>query len=81
MVGIEQNMTGRHNGKEKVTWDDLFLLHNMDGGVSVDVPWHVAKFFSDKAKGSKRKSLIVGAHLIGKIASYYGLMTLEALMN
>ncbi|GJV17875.1 hypothetical protein Tco_1363198 [Tanacetum coccineum] len=71
----------RHNGKEKVTLDDLFLLHSMDGGVSVDVPWHVAKFLCDKAKGSKRKSPIVGAHLIGKIASYYGLMTLESLMN
>ncbi|GJZ05341.1 hypothetical protein Tco_0538616 [Tanacetum coccineum] len=72
---------GRHSGKEKVTLDDLFLLHSMDGGVSVDVPWHVAKFLCDKAKGSKRKSPIVGAHLIGRIASYYGLMTLGALMN
>ncbi|GKD19399.1 hypothetical protein Tco_1208557, partial [Tanacetum coccineum] len=71
----------RHSGKEKVTLDDLFLLHSMDGGVSVDVPWHVAKFLCDKAKGSKRKSPIVGAHLIGRIASYYGLMTLGALMN
>ncbi|GJV42405.1 hypothetical protein Tco_1420845 [Tanacetum coccineum] len=72
---------GRHIGKEKVTLDDLFLLHSMDGGVSVDVPWHVAKFLCDKAKGSKRKSLIVGAHLIRKIVSYYGLMTLGSLMN
>ncbi|GJW33780.1 retrovirus-related pol polyprotein from transposon TNT 1-94 [Tanacetum coccineum] len=30
----------RHSRKEKVTLDDLFLLHNMDGGVSVDVPWY-----------------------------------------
>ncbi|GJZ30390.1 hypothetical protein Tco_0575437 [Tanacetum coccineum] len=59
----------------------MSLLHSMDGGVSVDVPWHVAKFLCDKAKGSKRKSPIVGAHLIGKIASYYGLMTLGSLMN
>ncbi|GKA11027.1 hypothetical protein Tco_0690460 [Tanacetum coccineum] len=72
---------GRHSGKEKVTLDDLFLLHRMDGGVSVDVPWHVAKFLCDKEKGSKKKSPIVGAHLIWKIASYYGLMTLGALMN
>ncbi|GJR76344.1 hypothetical protein Tco_0088709 [Tanacetum coccineum] len=70
-----------HSGKENVTLDDLFLLHSMNGGVSVDVPWHVAKFLCDKAKGSKRKSPIVGAHLIGKIASYYGLMTLISLMN
>ncbi|GKD74416.1 hypothetical protein Tco_1332698, partial [Tanacetum coccineum] len=41
----------KHSGKENVTLDDLFLLHSMDGGVGVDVPWHVAKFFSDKAKG------------------------------
>ncbi|GJZ68501.1 hypothetical protein Tco_0631741 [Tanacetum coccineum] len=26
------------SGKEKVTLDDLFLLHSMDGGVNVDVP-------------------------------------------
>ncbi|GKD72508.1 hypothetical protein Tco_1330790, partial [Tanacetum coccineum] len=63
----------RHNGKEKVTLDDLFLLHSMDGGARVDVPWHVAKFFTDKEKGYKKKSLIVGAHLIGKIARYNGL--------
>ncbi|GJV31950.1 hypothetical protein Tco_1392350 [Tanacetum coccineum] len=69
------SIAGRHSGKEKVTQDDLFLLHNMDGGVSVDVPWHVAKFLFDKEKGSKRKSPIVGAHLIGNIAHYYGLMT------
>ncbi|GJW41897.1 hypothetical protein Tco_0070696 [Tanacetum coccineum] len=40
-------------------------MRYMDGGVSVDVPWHVAKFFADKAKGYKKKILIVGAHLIG----------------
>ncbi|GJV72936.1 hypothetical protein Tco_1492931 [Tanacetum coccineum] len=71
----------RHSGKEKVTLDDIFLLHSMDRGVGIDVPWHVAKFLCDKAKGSKRKSPIVGAHLIGSIASYYGLMTLGSLMN
>ncbi|GJV12328.1 hypothetical protein Tco_1353869 [Tanacetum coccineum] len=27
----------RHSGKEKVTLDDLFLLHSMDVGVSVDI--------------------------------------------
>ncbi|GJT38099.1 hypothetical protein Tco_0937964 [Tanacetum coccineum] len=71
----------RHSGKEKVTLQDLFLLHSIDGGVGVDVPWHVAKFLCNKAKGFKRKSPIVGAYLIGKIASYYGLMTLGSLMN
>ncbi|GJT46498.1 hypothetical protein Tco_0955213 [Tanacetum coccineum] len=44
-------VAGSYSGKEKVTMDDLFLLHSMDGGVSVDVPWHVAKFLYDKAKG------------------------------
>ncbi|GJU88393.1 hypothetical protein Tco_1300816 [Tanacetum coccineum] len=68
-----------HSGKEKVTLDDLFLLHSIDGGVSVDVPWHVAKFFIDKAKGYKKKSPIVGAHLIGMIARSFGLMTPGAL--
>ncbi|GJY25702.1 hypothetical protein Tco_0400428 [Tanacetum coccineum] len=71
----------RHNGKEKVTLDDLFLLHSMDGGAKVDVPWHVAKFFTNKAKGYKKKSPIVGAHLIGKIARSYGLMTHRSLRS
>ncbi|GJV12808.1 hypothetical protein Tco_1354349 [Tanacetum coccineum] len=75
------SVAGRHSEKDKVTVDDLFLLHSMDGGVSVDIPWHVAKFLSDKAKGSKRKSLIVRAHLIGRIASYYELITLGAFVN
>ncbi|GJV30288.1 hypothetical protein Tco_1386736 [Tanacetum coccineum] len=71
----------KHNGKEKVTMDDLFLLHNMDGGARVDVPWHVAKFFTDKGKGYKKKSLIMGAHLIRRIARSYGLMTRGSLRS
>ncbi|GJU11237.1 hypothetical protein Tco_1133633 [Tanacetum coccineum] len=70
---------GRHSRKEKVTLDDLFLLHSMDGGVSVDVPWHVAKFFTDKAEGYKKKSSIVVAQLIGRIARSFGLMAPGAL--
>ncbi|GKA18630.1 hypothetical protein Tco_0698545 [Tanacetum coccineum] len=73
------SVVGKHSGKEKVTLDDLFLLHSMDGGVSVDVSWHVTKFFADKAKGYKKNSLIVGAHLIGKIAGSFELMTPGAL--
>ncbi|GKD77214.1 hypothetical protein Tco_1339835, partial [Tanacetum coccineum] len=69
----------RHSRKEKVTLDDLFLLHSMDGGVSVDVPWHVAKFFTDKAEGYKKKSSIVVAQLIGRIARSFGLMAPGAL--
>ncbi|GJV20737.1 hypothetical protein Tco_1369757 [Tanacetum coccineum] len=72
---------GRHSGKEKVTMDDLFLLHNMDGGARVDVPWHVAKFFTDKGKGYKKKSLIMGAHLIRRIARSYGLITQGSLRS
>nr|GEW05719.1 hypothetical protein [Tanacetum cinerariifolium] len=64
---------GRHSSKEKVTLDDLFLLHSTDGGARVDVSWHVAKFFTHRAKGYKTKSLIVGAHLIERIARYNGL--------
>ncbi|GJT35100.1 hypothetical protein Tco_0925519 [Tanacetum coccineum] len=73
------SVAGRHSGKEKVTLDDLFLLHSMNGWVSVDVPWHVAKFFADKAKGYKKKIQIVRAHLIGRIARLFGLMTPGAL--
>ncbi|GKD74697.1 hypothetical protein Tco_1332979, partial [Tanacetum coccineum] len=45
-------------------------------GEMVDVPWTMAKFLFDKEKGYKKKSLIVGAHLIGRIARSYGLMAL-----
>nr|GEV05748.1 hypothetical protein [Tanacetum cinerariifolium] len=79
--GIRRSMTIRHSGKEKITLDDLFLLHSMDGGARVDVPWHVAKFFIDKGKGYKKKSLIVGAHFIRKIARLYGLMIQRSLKS
>ncbi|GKB76458.1 hypothetical protein Tco_0943353 [Tanacetum coccineum] len=35
----------------------------------------VSKFFTNKAKGYKKKSPIVGAYLIGRIARSFGLMT------
>nr|GEW47386.1 hypothetical protein [Tanacetum cinerariifolium] len=63
----------QHNAKEKITLEDLFLLHSMDGGDMVDVPWNLANFLSDKARGYK-KSMIVEAHLIGSIARLDELM-------
>ncbi|GKG10421.1 hypothetical protein Tco_0341821 [Tanacetum coccineum] len=51
------------------------------GGARVDVSWHVAKVFTDQAKGYKKKSLFVGAHFIGRIAWSYGLMTLGSLRS
>ncbi|GJT21358.1 hypothetical protein Tco_0891295 [Tanacetum coccineum] len=42
---------------------------------------HNAKFFTDQAKGYKKKSLFVGAHFIGRIAWSYGLMTLGSLRS
>ncbi|GJZ14416.1 hypothetical protein Tco_0549646 [Tanacetum coccineum] len=69
------SVAGRHNAKENVTLKDLFFLHSMDGEEMVDVLWNVAKFLSDKAKGYKKKSMIVGAHFIGRIARSYRLMS------
>nr|GEY14269.1 hypothetical protein [Tanacetum cinerariifolium] len=80
-LGGVRRIAGRHSGNEKVTLDDLFLLHSLDREGRVDVPWHVAKFFTDKAKGYKKKSPIVGAHLIRKIARSYGLMTQRSLRS
>ncbi|GJR20865.1 hypothetical protein Tco_0969392 [Tanacetum coccineum] len=54
-------------------------FYDMDEGVSIDVLWHIAKFFTDKAKGYKTKNPIVGPHLIGRIARSFGLMTPGAL--
>nr|GFB51704.1 hypothetical protein [Tanacetum cinerariifolium] len=69
------SVIGRHNAKEKVTLKDLFFLHSMDGGDIIDVPWNVSKVLSVKAKGTKKKSFIVGTHLIRRIARYCVLMT------
>nr|GEV48368.1 hypothetical protein [Tanacetum cinerariifolium] len=49
--------------------------------VKVDVPWHVAKVFTNNVKGYKKKSLIVGAHLIGRIARSFDLMTQGSLRS
>ncbi|GJX10330.1 hypothetical protein Tco_0200189 [Tanacetum coccineum] len=83
--GVRRSMTMRkfilalglyteEDAREKVTLEDLFLLHNIDEGDRVDVPWTISKFLTDKAKGAKKKSMIVGAYLIGRIAKSYGLM-------
>ncbi|GKE98641.1 hypothetical protein Tco_0021992 [Tanacetum coccineum] len=47
----------------------------MHGEEMVDVPWNVAKFLSDKAKGYKKKIMIIGAYFFGRIARSYGLMS------
>ncbi|GKA81218.1 hypothetical protein Tco_0787910 [Tanacetum coccineum] len=76
---ITLSVTGRYSSKEKVTLADLFYLHNMDGGELVDLPWHVARFLSDKAKGIQKKSKIKRAHLIRRIARHFRLMSTAAL--
>ena len=76
---ITLSIKARHSAREKVTVDDLFLLEGMDGGNFIDVPWFMAKFFFDGAKGAQSKSRIQGAHLIGRLARNLGLMTPEKL--
>ncbi|GJV58004.1 hypothetical protein Tco_1459009 [Tanacetum coccineum] len=56
---VQDPRTGRHSAKEKVTLDYLFLLHSMDGGEMVDVPWTMAKFLSDKQKGIRRRETLL----------------------
>ncbi|GJT24064.1 hypothetical protein Tco_0894001 [Tanacetum coccineum] len=69
-----------HGGRTLQDLDEFCKVSfSMDGGDLVDVPWHVAKFLCNKAKGAKKKSKIVGAHLIGKIARHLGLMSPTAL--
>nr|GEW30871.1 hypothetical protein [Tanacetum cinerariifolium] len=53
----------------------FMLVESINGGELVNVPWHVAKFLYDKAKGVQIKSKIVGAHLIRRIARHLGLMS------
>ncbi|GJY61155.1 hypothetical protein Tco_0461812 [Tanacetum coccineum] len=72
-------ITGQYTVKEKVMLADLFYFRSMDGGELVDVPWHVAKFLYDNAKVVQKKSKIIGAHLIGRIARHLGLMSHAAL--
>ncbi|GJV60379.1 hypothetical protein Tco_1466479 [Tanacetum coccineum] len=73
------SVSGRSSAKEKVILADFFYLQSMDGGKLLDVPWHVAKFMSDKAKVFQKKSKIVGAHLIGRLARHFGLISDMAL--
>ncbi|GJR36439.1 hypothetical protein Tco_1212123 [Tanacetum coccineum] len=63
----------------KVTLVDLFYLHSMDGRELVDIPWHVARFLSEEAKGVQKKNKIMGTYLIGRIARHFGLMSTSAL--
>ncbi|GJT60421.1 hypothetical protein Tco_1003954 [Tanacetum coccineum] len=51
----------------------------MDGGMLVDVPWQVARFLAEKAKGAQKKSRILGAHLICRITRYFNLLSGAAL--
>ncbi|GKC50018.1 hypothetical protein Tco_1072763, partial [Tanacetum coccineum] len=51
----------------------------MDGGEMVDIPWHVARFLSDEAKGVQKKNKIMRAHLIGRIARHFKLVSTSAL--
>ena len=48
---IAVSVRARSSGREKVTVDDLFLLESMDDGVHVDLPFYVAKFLFEGAKG------------------------------
>ena len=45
------SVRARHSAREKVTVEDLFLMHSMEGGDFVDIPWYLAKFMTGKAKG------------------------------
>nr|GEZ50207.1 hypothetical protein [Tanacetum cinerariifolium] len=72
-------VASRHSGKEKVTLDDFFLFHSMDGWVSVDVHGMLLSFSWIRQKGYKKKNTIVKAYLIGRIARSFGLMTPRAL--
>nr|GEY15897.1 hypothetical protein [Tanacetum cinerariifolium] len=66
-------MEGRRSGKDKVTLDDFFLLHIMDGGAKVDGPWHVAKFFTANQKGLETLLLSVAKLVDLGICRYNGL--------
>ncbi|GJS23965.1 hypothetical protein Tco_0452597 [Tanacetum coccineum] len=69
-----------HGGRSLQELDEFCRVSfSMDGGELVDVPWHVAKFLYDNAKVVQKKSKIIGAHLIGRIARHLGLMSHAAL--
>ncbi|GKD71524.1 hypothetical protein Tco_1325614, partial [Tanacetum coccineum] len=73
-VGIStQNHYDTRHPPSYTTIRNPFVVWFIDGEKMVDVPYTVAKFLSEKAKGYKKKSLIVGSHLIGRIARYNGL--------
>nr|GEV26910.1 hypothetical protein [Tanacetum cinerariifolium] len=61
-------------------WNELFrteepVIHEYD----LEFLSTVAKFLAEKGKGAQKKSKIMGAHLIGRIAWYFSLMCATAL--
>lgn len=69
----------RHSAREKMTMEDIFLMHSMDGGDNIDIPWYLARFMTGRAKGAQEGNLIQGAHYISRLARSFGLMTPAAL--
>lgn len=69
----------RHSAREKMTVEDLFLRHGIDGGEFVDIPWYLARFMTGRAKGAQQSSMIQGAHFVGRLARSLGLMSQGAL--
>ncbi|PWA71303.1 retrotransposon Orf1 [Artemisia annua] len=70
------SVRARHSAREKMTVEDLFLMHSMDGGDIVDIPWYLAKFMTALAKMTQiaETSLIEIAKL-----DEYGIITYNPL--
>jgi hypothetical protein len=75
------SVRARHSAREKMTMEDIFLMHSMDGGDHVNIPWYLAKFVTKKVNGAQGGSLIQGAHYISRIARSFDLMTPGALAS
>ena len=44
------SVRARHSAREKMTMEDILLMHSMDGGDRVNIPWYLEKFMTEKVK-------------------------------
>ncbi|GJX84791.1 hypothetical protein Tco_0335565 [Tanacetum coccineum] len=75
---IAYSILGRGQAPKKVTGVDLFYLRSMDRGTA-NVPHLLTQHLFWHAEGRKNGATLSGGHFIGRLATYFGLVSDEGL--
>ncbi|GJY34633.1 hypothetical protein Tco_0419102 [Tanacetum coccineum] len=75
---ITYSISGRGQAPKKVTGVDLFYLRSMDRGTA-NVPHLLTQHLFWHAEGRKNGATLSGGHFIGRLATYFGLVSDEGL--